>query len=301
MDRRETEASPVTRPRKVLLFIALLLVCFPFVLRAEITSFAIVSDSHIGSREVVYTAFIRAVEEQKIEVIIHTGDAIDRPGSSGEWARFFEITGPGKILHLAPGNHDIQGKRSLAEYSKLFPDLYYSFSDGDTLFILLNTELPGEESTISGDQFAWLEKELQRPFKYKFVFLHEPLFPVVTLHGLDRHGGARDRLHRLFVENGVSLVVSGHDHLYNRSTKEGITYVIAGGGGGRLWFFAENGNFFHYITASRSNGGYSFTVKDMDGKKRDQFSVGLNGKTKASQKNGSGRRAGIAITSPQKN
>jgi 3',5'-cyclic AMP phosphodiesterase CpdA len=289
MTRRETEASPVTGPRKILLFIALFLVFSPFALRAEITSFAIISDTHIGFRESVYAAFIRAVEEQKIEVIIHTGDAINRPGSSKEWTRFFEITGPGKILHLAPGNHDIQGKRSLAEYSKFFPDLYYSFSDGDTLFILLNTELPGEESTISGEQLAWLENELQKPFKYKFVFLHEPPFPVVTLHGLDRHSDARDRLHRLFVENGVSLVVSGHDHLYNRSMKQGVTYVIAGGGGGQLWFFSENGNFFHYITATRSNGGYSFIVKDVDGKKRDQFLVGLNGKSNTNQKNCTGR------------
>jgi acid phosphatase type 7 len=281
MGRRETEARPVTGPRKILLFIALFLLFVPFTLRAEITSFAIISDSHIGFRESVYAAFMRAVEEQQIEVIIHTGDAINRPGSPNEWARFFEITGPGKILHLAPGNHDIYGKRSLAEYSKLFPNLYYSFFDGDTLFILLNTELPGEESTISGEQFAWLEKELQKPFKYKFVFLHEPPFPVVTLHGLDRHSDARDKLHRLFVEKGVSLVVSGHDHLYDRSVKQGVTYVIAGGGGGRLWFFSENGNFFHYITAVRSNGGYSFIVKDMDGKKRDQFSIGLNGKSNA--------------------
>jgi 3',5'-cyclic AMP phosphodiesterase CpdA len=290
MDRIETEASPVTGSRKILLFISLFLVLFPFALRAEITSFAIISDSHIGFRESVYASFIRAVEEQEIEVIIHIGDAINRPGSAGEWTRFFEITGPGKILHLAPGNHDIHGKASLGEYLKLFPNPYYSFSDGDTLFVLLNTELPGEESTVSGEQIVWLEKELQQPFKYKFVFLHEPPFPVVPLHGLDRHTAARDRLHRLFLENRVSLVVSGHDHLYDRSTKQGITYVIAGGGGGRLWFLSEKGNFFHYIVAARSNGSYSFIVKDMDGKKRDQFSIGLNNDTpKARLKKGSNR------------
>ena len=67
--------------------------------------------------------------------------------------------------------------------------------------------------------------------------------------------------------------------------------MIAGGGGGQLWFLSENGNFFHYITAARSNGGYAFVVKDMDGKKKDQFSVikANNGKSNASQKNGSGR------------
>ncbi len=268
--------------KRPLFFAALLVFLCPFALWAQLSSFAIVSDSHIGYRESVYTAFIKAVEEQKIEVIIHTGDAINRAGSPDEWARFFEITGPGKILHLAPGNHDIRGKASLAEYSKFFPHLYYSFSEGDTLFVVLNTELPGEESRVSGEQFAWLENELQRPFRYKFVFLHEPPFPVVTLHGLDRHTAARDRLHQLFVEQGVSLVVSGHDHLYNRSMKQGITYVIAGGGGGQLWFLSGNGNFHHYIFAARLNGGYTFTVKDMDGKKRDEFSIikANNGKPK---------------------
>ena len=271
----------------ILLLATLFALLLPVLGRAELTSFAIISDSHIGFRESVYAAFIKAVEEQKIEVIIHVGDAINRPGSSKEWARFFEITGPGKILHLAPGNHDIQGRGSLTEYSKHFPNLYYSFSDGDTLFVLLNTELPGEESTVSGEQLAWLEKELKRPFPYKFVFLHKPPFPIVSLHGLDRHATFRDNLHRLFVENGVSLVVSGHDHLYHRSVKQGIIYIIAGGGGGQLWFLSENGNFFHHIVAVRSKGGYSFVVKDAEGKKRDEFSV-----TKAnSSKNGTSQKA----------
>ncbi|HME43604.1 MAG TPA: metallophosphoesterase [Syntrophorhabdales bacterium] len=255
------------------IFIGLVLLLLPLLARAEEASFAVISDTHIGLRESVYITFIQAVEEQKIRLIIHTGDAINRPGDLIQWARFLQITGPGKELHVAPGNHDIDDKESLAVFLKYFSEPYHSFSDGDTLFLLLNTELPGQRSRIEGKQLAWLEAELQRPFKYKFVFLHEPPFPVVHLHGLDRHREPRDRLHQLFVRTGVSLVVAGHDHLYDRKVKDGITYVILGGGGGQLAYILKNSDFYHYMVASRSNGGYLFTLKDISGSTRDQFSV----------------------------
>ena len=255
--------------------IALLLFLCPLFAQAELTSFAIISDTHTGSEDSVYPAFIRIVEEQKIRVIIHTGDAIHNPGRSSQWERFLEITGPGKTLHLAPGNHDIQDKKSLAVYLKFFPELYYSFSDGDTLFVMLNTEIPGEEGRIAGEQLTWLKAELERPFQYKFVFLHRPPFPIISLHGLDQYKTARDELHQLFVQKGVSLVVSGHDHLYNRSMKDGIIYIIAAGSGGQSRFltFKETNYYFRYIVGIRTNNGYLFIVRNMEGGTGDEFSV----------------------------
>ena len=138
---------------------------------------------------------------------------------------------------------------------------------------MLNTELPGEESKITGEQYEWLENELKRTFKYKFVFLHEPLFPVFPGHGLDKHSDARDRLHDLFVRSGVSLVVSGHDHLYNKTSRDGITYIIASGGGGKFYLPASNGAFLHYVVGTRTDKGYSFAVKDMKGDVKDQFVI----------------------------
>ena len=240
----------------------------------EYAPFAIMSDTHVGFRNSVYAAFIHEVEEQNINVIIHTGDAIHEPGNVSQWIRFLEITGPDKTLYLAPGNHDIRGEESLAVYLTFFPKPYYSVSDGDTLFVFLNTELPGQEHRITGEQAAWLENELQQPFRYKFVFLHEPLYPVVPYHGLDRHKKARDALHRLFVRNGVALVVAGHDHIYKRSEKDGITYVVAGAQGGRLHFLAKNGEFFNYIAAIRIDDHYFFIVRGMQGETEDEFTVG---------------------------
>ena len=186
---------------------------------------------------------------------------------------FFELTGPDKILHLTPGNHDIRGEQSLSVYLHFFQKPYYSFSDGDTLFIFLNTELPGEEERIAGEQLAWLKAELEKPFKYKFVFLHEPLYPLLSGHGLDRYTEARDNLHHLFVTKGVSLVVSGHDHIYGRTTKDDILYVTAATLGGSLPLFMKGSEVFRYITTTRNGEGYSFTVRDMEGNTKDRFII----------------------------
>ncbi len=111
---------------------------------------------------------------------------------------------------------------------------------------------------------------------FAIVFLHEPLFPVVPNHGLDRHKEERDRLHRLFLEMGVRLVVSGHDHIYDRSDRSGITYVIAGATGGMLPSFARDGDPFRYMVVTRKDGVYSFITRDMAGVVRDEFLIGGN-------------------------
>jgi predicted phosphodiesterase len=237
-------------------------------------SWAILSDSHVGDPRMEYPSFMRIIEDESIERVIHVGDAIDKPGNTDEWRRFLEITGPGKDFHLVPGNHDISGEESLRTYLALFPEPYSSFSQGDTLFLLLCTELPGEESRIGGKQLAWVTAELQRTFRYKFLFLHEAPFPVVPFHGLDRHPSVRDRLHELFVENGVSLVVAGHDHVYDRKEKDGVTYVIDGRTGGQpVPGGSGNGHSLCYTIATRVKDGYSFAVRGKEGEAVDRFSI----------------------------
>lgn len=264
-----------SRTGAAILFALLLLLCPLLICAADLTSFAIISDTHVGTEDSFYAAFIRIVDEQRIKVVIHTGDAIHDPGNTEQWKRFLEITGTGKRIHLAPGNHDIRGKESFSVYLRYFKRPYHSFAHGDTLFILLNTEIPGEEGMVKGEQLAWLKAELERHFRYKFVFLHRPLFPLIPLHGLDRHRKARDRLHQLFEQKGVSLVVCGHDHIYNRSMRDSIIYVIAAGSGGQQRFpvFRETGRSFRYIVAARTGKGYTFVVKDIEGDTGDEFTV----------------------------
>jgi 3',5'-cyclic AMP phosphodiesterase CpdA len=255
------------------LSVALILLFSPLLLHGQVPPFAIVGDTHVGQSGSAYEQIITLIDREGIHTIVHLGDAIDRPGSAVQWAEFLRITGTGKTLYLIPGNHDVDSQRSLAVYLRLFQKPYYSISEGDTLLVMLNTELPGEQAKITGQQYVWLQDELRRPYRYKFVFLHQPLFSVFLGHGLDKHREERDRLHRLFIRSGVSLVVSGHDHVYDRGLRDGITYVIASGGGGRRYLPAPNGAFLHYVAGRRVDAGYSFVVKDITGETKDRFSI----------------------------
>lgn len=243
-----------------------------YVLRAEGSSFAIVSDTHVGAPNSRYPEIIKRIDREGISTIIHTGDATHR-GNKSQWDEFEKITGPDKLLHVVPGNHDVRDHVTHGRYLNLFQSPYYSFADGDTLFVLLNTEIPGTRRRIAGEQLAWLATELDRPFKYKFVFLHEPLFPFLPGNGMDRYAATRDALHQLFVQKRVSLVVAGHDHIYDRTMRDGVEYVIQGATGGRLPWFTKKGKSFRYMVAKRKEDGYSFTVKDMSGRVRDRFLV----------------------------
>ena len=45
----------------------------------------------------------------------------------------------------------------------------------------------------------------------------------------------QEYLQPLFEGNGVQLVFAGHDHTYERTIINGITYVVSGGGGAPLY------------------------------------------------------------------
>lgn len=248
----------------------------PLPTQTEYPPFAIVSDTHVGARNSVYPAFIEIMDELKIDTIIHTGDVINKPGSLRQWKKFFETTGSDKTLHVAPGNHDIRFSESRDMYGRLFPSQYYSFSMGDTLFVMLNTVLPRQRSRVTGRQRAWLRTELAKPFRFKFVFLHEPLFPALPLHGLNIFRKSRNSLHQLFVDTNVDLVVAGHNHMYRRSVRDGVTYVVTANTGGKLFpvgLVSRNSDSFRYILATRIDGHYLLETRDMRSKVTDRFTV----------------------------
>lgn len=258
--------------RKLLFLFVFALFLAPGGAWAGFDRFAIVSDTHVGSSNSQYAAFIREIASEGLTTFIHTGDALNRPGDEAKWAEFRKM-GEGKRIFLTPGNHDIRDQKSYSAYLSVFHDPYYSFSDGDTLFVFLNTEIPGHRRRIDGEQLAWLGSELDRPFRYKLVFLHEPLYPFLPYNGLDRYRKARNALHDLFARKGVSLVVAGHDHVYGRMMKDGVEYVIMPSSGGRVPWLVDKEQVFGYMLVTRTENGYSFSMKDMSGRVKDEFAL----------------------------
>lgn len=241
--------------------------------------FALIGDSRDGDN--VYSKLIQAILKRKPNFIIHLGDMISKPGEK-EWQHFFNLSNPITIPFFpVVGNHDV-GTTLLGEeiYRRQFilqkGKTYYSFSIGDSLFLILDSEKG--KGRILNDQLEWLKDVLETSSsKFRFAFLHRPLFlpPDSFKKGraMERYPIERDQLHNLFVNYKVKAVFSGDDHRYDRTEKDGLLYIITGGGGAPLHPFKETGGFFHYVWLRVEERRVIGEVVDLGGKIQDLFII----------------------------
>ena len=96
--------------------------------------------------------------------------------------------------------------------------------------VTINTN---KDYSPGSEQYQFLMRDLgesARPFKV--FFGHHPPYSS-GLYGSVKK--MQEYLQPLFEEKGVQLVVSGHDHSYERTIVKGVTYVVSGGGGAPLY------------------------------------------------------------------
>jgi len=241
--------------------------------------FAVIGDSRDGEK--VYIRLLKKILERKPDFIIHLGDMIAKPDEK-EWQQFFNLSGPITIPFFpVAGNHDV-GITSWGEkmYRRQFllPEgkACYSFRAGGGVFIILDSEKG--KGRISDEQLQWLRDILESStHTFKLVFLHRPLFlPVDSFKrggGMDKYPSDRDQLHQLFLKAKMNAVFAGDDHRYDRREKEGILYIISGGGGAPLHPFKERGGYFHYVWVSVQADRIEGEVVDLEGEVRDRFTI----------------------------
>lgn len=80
-------------------------------------------------------------------------------------------------------------------------------------------------------QRTWLEDALKSATEaWKICYFHHPLYSDGERHGEELD--LRRELEPLFVQHGVRVVFSGHDHVYERVTpQKGIYYFVSGAAG----------------------------------------------------------------------
>jgi hypothetical protein len=169
--------------------------------------------------------------------VLTTGDVVPSSGSSqAVWiSQFFVPADPllGKTwLLVTRGNHDATSQL-LSLYFEAPGDGrvkdYYSFDWGPVHVVTINTNRdyqPGSE------QYRFLEQDLaSTPRPFKVFFGHHPAYSS-AFHGSTKK--VQIHLQPLFEAHGVQLVFAGHDHSYERTIVNSITYVVSGGGGAPL-------------------------------------------------------------------
>lgn len=178
----------------------------------------------------------RALADQMLTVpydlIVHTGDIAYDNGAIGEFEdNVFSIYAP-LFQHIpffpSAGNHEYNSL-SAAPFRAVFSlpgsnERWYSYDWGRVHFVALDTE------SDFATQASWLDADLAATTRpWKIVYFHKPPFSSGE-HGSDT--ALRGAFTPVFEQHGVQLVLSGHDHDYERVTPaRGVQYVVTGGGG----------------------------------------------------------------------
>ena len=203
----------------------------------EDPSFTFVAYGDSRSGHTVHRLIADAILALKPDFSLHTGDLVALGRSTEEWDRFFEIESAllaSVPLFPSPGNHEGNDRRYFEAFVLPGNERWYTFDWGNARIISLQIDaiVPfGKRS----EQVQWLEATLAANTQpWLIVLFHVPPYDALPE---DSMGDAvRINLVPLFERFGVDLVVSGHNHNYQRSIVNGITYIVTGGAGAELDF-----------------------------------------------------------------
>ena len=195
---------------------------------------AVVGD--VGDSGTRLDATARAVAglagDDPFDVLLLLGDNVYPAGDPARlpdvvFGPFGPVLDRGATLLAILGNHDVAGGDGDDQMAALgMPGRWWATERSGVLIVGLDSNRPDDP-----DQLAWLERTLQETSAtWKIVALHHPPYSA-GYQGSNRE--ARAAFSPLFERYGVQLVLSGHEHDYQRSEViGGVTYVVTGAAAG---------------------------------------------------------------------
>ncbi len=176
-------------------------------------------------------------------LFLYLGDVYE----SGSMAEFYNWYGNGgaffdrfrSMTDPTVGNHEYVSSKEAQGYFNYWDNVpnYYSFNAGGWHFISLNANASRVKTDPSSPQYQWLASDLAANASMcTIVFYHQPFFNI----GPEGSEAAMSDIWALMAQYGVSIVLNGHDHDYQRwvpldgkgqPNPSGITEFVAGGGG----------------------------------------------------------------------
>ena len=210
---------------------------------------------HPGAREqATARAMERAGSLRPFDALVLLGDNVYREGDPAGLDRtvfgpFAPVLDAGARLLPILGNHDVMDGHAEANVERLgMPGRWYAERLGDLLFVGLDS------NDLSADQLAWLEATLtDNTAAWTIVALHHPPYSA-GYQGSSLE--ARRLVSPIAERHGVQLVLSGHEHDFERSQPiHGVTYVVSGAGSetrrtGHAPFTAAAWSWHHFLDIS---------------------------------------------------
>ena len=207
--------------------------------------------------------------------ILTTGDNFYSPDGTATRATFDRpeacLLATGLPWRATWGNHDIGGTSTATRLGS--PKRWYSFAQGPLRVIVLDGNQPS-----SSAQLAFLRSTLEKAKEpVRVVSIHQPPYTA----GLHAPSTTQQRLMvPIFRKHGASLVLSGHNHSYERIVNGGITYIVSGGGGAQVYpcvrlpaGLAKCTPKHHFLEVDASTYGINVKAIDTKGKVFDAVTV----------------------------
>jgi predicted phosphodiesterase len=205
-------------------------------------SFMFIVYGDTRTRHELHQKIVDAISKTEPDFVVHTGDLVSNGKDTAMWPIFFSISK--QLLNKtaffpALGNHERNSRQFYEFFDVQTP--YYSFNWGSAHFTILNSDLGNAaaskqaKETFWAEQLRWLEDDLKANQKadFRFVTMHHPPFTAVKR----RQGENKpvEDMVPLFEKYNVTTVFNGHDHNYQHHIKNGVHYVVTGGGGAPLY------------------------------------------------------------------
>lgn len=200
----------------------------------------VVGDNQFGA--VRFSRTLEALRGHEVDLLIHLGDAVQDSMSARAWQTdFFDPLAHYGFLDvpmvLLRGNHDAPSVYTSSPQPDGIPG-FTSFVVHHVFFLVLDSNTDSELQ----DRFveSALKSSAAQEALARIVLVHIPPFVEYWESEPWRSGEklwgefVRTRYVPLFNKYHVELVISGHQHNYQRGTQAGVTYIIAGGAGGTL-------------------------------------------------------------------
>jgi hypothetical protein len=195
-------------------------------------------------------ALVERIATEKPAAILIGGDLVFEGRDSSDYQTFHTETSAWSNAHIpvfpALGNHEFRGcapevQECLENWWNAFADLplrphrWYSVAIGSNLLALVLDS--GAALKPGSEQRSWFEAQMAGAgdgVKFILIVLHyppvrDPFFPrerdeKEIAHYLARHAGSL---------RAKVLVVGSHVHNYERYFRDGVMYVVSGGGGAK--------------------------------------------------------------------
>ena len=251
--------------------------------------FAVWSDNqtHYDKHKMLCDRFSEMESDFAVSIGDIVADELDYSGFNKQFFHPAEALIGKTPFHVTIGSHE----QNSYWFYKYFPqpENYYSFDYGNTHFIILDTSITALYYPGSA-QYNWLVDDLSShaagDAKWRIVFVYRPPYSQGGNNSnYDGEVNTRIWLVPIFEKLGVDLVLSGHTHNYERGELNGITYIITGGGGGKLDHFEQNWDFMNKYAAVHHGcvievDGDALKIKSIEtesGKIIDEWSLDKSG------------------------